>query len=314
MITGSPDPDHPLGRMFSDLRESATGWPTTDKAADHIAAAVQESRLNVTAQASPAVMPEGRRVPRRRTVFTYLATSLVGKILVGSVAFAATGGTLAVTGSLPDPVQSAVASTVEVVGIHIPDPSDAEAIVVIDEAPEADEAVVADEASDAVEAKDAQDAVELADGDEAALEDAEAADESEHGALGLECAEKATELGDSGEAKEVDGSDSATQLGESEEAKELDCSDEATELKDEQAVELEDGEATEIEGTDEAAEMKESEEAPEVQEAPEAEEAPEVQEAPEAEEAPEVQEAPEAEEAPEAGDTAVTTTTAGSNL
>jgi len=29
MITGSPDPDHPLGHMLNDLEESAMGWPST---------------------------------------------------------------------------------------------------------------------------------------------------------------------------------------------------------------------------------------------------------------------------------------------
>ena len=283
MITGSPDPDHPLGRMFSDLRDSATGWPTTDKAADHIAAAVQEARLNVSAQASPAVMPTRRRRPRRRTVFSYLATSLIGKILAGTMAFAATGGTLAVTGSLPDPVQSAVANTVEVVGIHIPDPSDAEVVVVIDEAPEAEAADVVDEPGGAVEAKDAEDAVELDEGDEADLEDADEAVEVDDADEGLECAEKATELGASDGAVEVDGSDTATELSESDEAKELDCSDEATEIDDEEAVEIdeadeateiEESEAVEIEATDEGTEVND-EEAVEIDEAPETPEAPE---------------------------------------
>ncbi len=304
MITGSPDPDHPLGRMLSDLREAATGWPTTDKASEHVAAAVQEARLNVSAQASPAVTSPGRRVTRRRTVLNFLATSLIGKILAGSIAFAATGGTLAATGSLPDPIQAAVANTVEVIGLEVPNPSEAEPATEI-ESFDVEEAVEAHLSDEAAEAKDAVEAVEIEDAAIAELGDAEAADESEHATIGLECAEKATELGKSSdEAKEMKDSDEATKLEESEEAKDLDCSNEAVELKDsDEAEEMKDSdEATEIEGSDEATEVKEADEATEIEGSDEATEVKEADEGTEESEASEAPEAP-ASGAPATGDT-----------
>ncbi len=194
MVTGSADPDHPLGRMLMDLRESATGWPNPDRASEHVAAAVREARLNVQAPTSPTVTPTRRQSTRRRTVFSFLTSSLIGKILAGTVAFAATGGTLAATGTLPDPVQSVVADTVEVVGIHIPDPSDADDVIVVDEEPAVEEA---DHTEDAAEIAD-EEAVELEDADdEAELEDAD--DEAE-----LEDEATIEDASDDGEIEEAD--------------------------------------------------------------------------------------------------------------
>jgi len=162
MITGSPDPDHPLGRMLTDLKDSATGWPTSDQAAEHVAAAVHQARLNVPAPVAPkAAVPTRHRIPRRRTVFSFLTTSLIGKILVGSMALAATTGSLAATGNLPDTAQTAVANTVGVIGIQIPNPAEIDEAVETDEAPEVDEAVETDEAPEVDEAVETDEAPEV---------------------------------------------------------------------------------------------------------------------------------------------------------
>ncbi|MGH8874594.1 MAG: hypothetical protein ACRDVM_05000, partial [Acidimicrobiia bacterium] len=88
------------------------------------------------------VLPdEGRRVggrpARRRVLRGALASGILAKLLVGSVALAAAGGAAAATGTLPDPVQSAVADLAGRVGIILPSPASGQPSVadgVLDEA------------------------------------------------------------------------------------------------------------------------------------------------------------------------------------
>jgi len=227
MVTGSLDPDHPLGYLLGELRDSAMGWPAPDQAAEHVAAAVQQARLNVPAPAlSGASMSPGRRTTtRRRTVIRFLTSTLIGKILAGSVAFAAAGGSLAATGNLPAPAQTAVANTVQVVGIHIPDPADDPIADSVD-TPPADETAdssdgskVADlpAASETPEATDASNDAEVTDTTEApeatdAPEDAEVVEAPE--------APEVTETTEAPEAPEVTETTEAPETTETTEAPE----------------------------------------------------------------------------------------------
>ncbi|MCJ7725534.1 MAG: hypothetical protein MUP76_04000, partial [Acidimicrobiia bacterium] len=88
-----------------DVRKM-TQAPSTETAADHISAAAEAART------APVIGPAAVRstVPRsrRRTVFASLISTLIGKILIGSMAVAAATAGVGAAGALPDPVQDFV--------------------------------------------------------------------------------------------------------------------------------------------------------------------------------------------------------------
>jgi len=214
MVTGRLDPTSPVGAVLDEIRGQVGTPPSPEAASAHLAAAVRESQL-VKPDPASQLDRTRRHSQRRRRVFSFLTSSLLGKILAGSMAFAATTGTLAATGALPDPVQGVVADVVSVVGIDIPNPDD-QAVVeepteaadtetesndvedpsedpaVVDETVDPDEdddsAVVSDDdeaddddvsavVSDDDEADDDDDSVVVSDDDEADDEDDEADDD-----------------------------------------------------------------------------------------------------------------------------------------
>lgn len=108
-----------VGRLRSDLAGKA---PATELTA-RLALETRE------ADGAPvwARSRTGRPLPirwRRRIMLTTFISSLLGKLVIGSVALAATTGGLAATGNLPDPVQEWAAERLDTVGIEIPGPND----------------------------------------------------------------------------------------------------------------------------------------------------------------------------------------------
>ncbi|GMQ86096.1 MAG: hypothetical protein BMS9Abin07_1668 [Acidimicrobiia bacterium] len=241
MITGSPDPDHGVGQALIELRQAAVSPPSSGQMSTHVSMAVQEALLNVPTPASSASTARRRPRTRRRRVFSALTTSLIAKILVGSMALAATGGTLAATGNLPDPVQTVVADTVDNIGINIPHPDDSVAQVDSDEAVEVDVAPEIDVAVETDVAPEIDVAVET---------------------------DVAPEIDVAVETDEAPEADEADEAVEADEAPEADEADEAVEAD----------EAPEADEADEAVEADEAPEADEADEAVEADEAPEADE------------------------------------
>lgn len=63
---------------------------------------------------------------RRRAMLSTFLSTLIGKLLIGSVALAATTGGLAATDSLPEPAQVWVAENLKQIGIEVPNPGEIE--------------------------------------------------------------------------------------------------------------------------------------------------------------------------------------------
>ena len=101
--------------VFADLRAALLAPPDEVTAARH---------LRAMGDAAPAAAVVGR--PRRRVVAVAAGAAAAGIFLTGGLAAANT---------LPAPVQDAVASAAEVVGLDLPRSEDRDEPVVVDEAP-----------------------------------------------------------------------------------------------------------------------------------------------------------------------------------
>ena len=103
LLRGRAGPDLEQWEMFvGDLRRVASVQADASVAETHITAAAEVART------APVVKPPAASttpVLRRRTVFTGLITTIIGKVLVGSMAIAAATAGAAAAGVLPDPVQ-----------------------------------------------------------------------------------------------------------------------------------------------------------------------------------------------------------------
>lgn len=119
--TGAEDLDS-LAELLAELRGAVQVEVPAELAAAHVAAAAQAARHSTVDAAAPR--RETGTVPRarRRIVFSGFLSTLLGKVLAGSVALAAAGGAAAATGTLPDPAQSVVAEWAEGLGIELPSP------------------------------------------------------------------------------------------------------------------------------------------------------------------------------------------------
>ncbi len=213
ILSGSVEPGSLLGDAIVELRDSVIEKPAGDLATLHIAAAVNEARL-----ASQAVVPVRtvRRRPRhsvrRKAVFTAMTSSLIIRLLLGSLALAATGGTVAAaTGNLPDPIQAVVSEAADNIGIDIPHPDE-----VLESADVSDNDQVSEPA-------DVSDSAEIVESDETSeiTEPAEAGEvtEAPEAAETTELTEapeaaEATELTEPGDASAVDQTAEASEAAE----------------------------------------------------------------------------------------------------
>jgi len=103
LLRGRAGPDLEQWEMFvDDLRQVASAQADVSVAESHITAAAEMAR---TAPARRPAVASTTPVLRRRTVFTGLITTIIGKVLVGSMAVAAATAGAAAAGVLPDPVQ-----------------------------------------------------------------------------------------------------------------------------------------------------------------------------------------------------------------
>lgn len=118
-----------LVALIGELRAAGSLEPVSESLAErHVALAAEVARTFVGT--SQTVQQPHRPVPRlrerrRKLVLATLLSSLVGKIVVGSVAVAAATGGAAAAGVLPDPVQEVVADAASHIGIDLPSPADA---------------------------------------------------------------------------------------------------------------------------------------------------------------------------------------------
>jgi hypothetical protein len=122
-----------LRQFFQDLRSKYTAPAPPSVQQAHLAAMMEaakahhhhQARQPVTAPWQPPAGPSEDRRPRwrRKLVWSSVFGSVTAKVLVGVVAAAAATGGLAAAGSLPRPVQNAVASAAGGVGVSIPDPA-----------------------------------------------------------------------------------------------------------------------------------------------------------------------------------------------
>jgi hypothetical protein len=123
-----PEDVEDLKSYFRDLKTRYVADPPPAIREAHLTQIMNAARLH-TQHMAPAPGPSrdtgrGRRPQwRRKIVFSSLFGSLIGKLVLAGVvaATAATGG-LAATGTLPAPVQNAVAGAAGGVGINIPNP------------------------------------------------------------------------------------------------------------------------------------------------------------------------------------------------
>jgi hypothetical protein len=126
LLTGRSVPEAGALAIFVDeLRADGQAHPDELMVTRHVAACADAAHLarDLTPDRD-AVRRRTRPARRRRTVMAALTSSLLAKVLAGSVALAAVGGTAATTGNLPDPAQSAVAEAASRIGISLPSPED----------------------------------------------------------------------------------------------------------------------------------------------------------------------------------------------
>jgi hypothetical protein len=122
-----------LRQFFQELRSKYTAPAPPSVQQAHLAAMMEaaeghrhhHARQPVTAPWQHPAAPSEDRRPRwrRKLVWSSIFGSVTAKVLVGVVAAAAATGGLAAAGSLPRPVQNAVASAASGVGVSIPDPA-----------------------------------------------------------------------------------------------------------------------------------------------------------------------------------------------
>ncbi|MFH2071650.1 MAG: hypothetical protein ABIJ75_02240, partial [Actinomycetota bacterium] len=79
--------------------------PSGAVASAHIAAAVGAAQVEASPGHHPARAASPRPLLRRRTVFTGLFTTIIAKVIAGTMAIAAATAGAAAAGVLPDPVQ-----------------------------------------------------------------------------------------------------------------------------------------------------------------------------------------------------------------
>ena len=123
IVTGETDEFRSMSHTIELLRREMAASTPPDMAAGHVAMAAEAAREVPTRR--PGSARSARRfLLRRRAALAAMTSGFLAKMMVGAVAFATVGAGAAATGTLPDPVQSFVAETVEHVGIHIPNPHD----------------------------------------------------------------------------------------------------------------------------------------------------------------------------------------------
>jgi hypothetical protein len=135
-VPGGADDAEALAAFFHEVKSRYVTQPSSATRQDHLSKIVAAARLNADSmRPSPEPSPNGTpaedpgRRPRRprwrrRLVFgSIFGGSITAKIaLIGVVAATAATGGLAATGSLPSPLQSAVAGAAGAVGVRIPNP------------------------------------------------------------------------------------------------------------------------------------------------------------------------------------------------
>lgn len=124
LLAGHPSPEGgALATFIEELRAEGQAHLDEILVTRHVAACADAAHLArdlVTDRdlARRRTRPTRRR--KRRTVMTAFTSSLLAKLLAGSVALAAVGAAAATTGKLPDPAQSAVAEAAARLGISLP--------------------------------------------------------------------------------------------------------------------------------------------------------------------------------------------------
>ncbi|MGH2719600.1 MAG: hypothetical protein ACRDJU_13630 [Actinomycetota bacterium] len=120
-----------LRQFFQDVRSRYTKEAPASVQQEHLARIVAAARARspqTTSSWQPAAARasagsgDGRPPWRRKIVLSSIFGSITTKILIGVVAAAAATGGLAAAGALPTPVQNAVASAADGVGVSIPNP------------------------------------------------------------------------------------------------------------------------------------------------------------------------------------------------
>jgi hypothetical protein len=129
-VPGGADDAEALAAFFHEVKSRYATEPSSATREDHLSRILAAARLNadpaaLSPEPSPTEAP-GRRRPRwrRRLVFgSIFGGSITAKVaLIGVVAATAATGGLAAAGSLPSPLQSAVAGAAGNVGVRIPNP------------------------------------------------------------------------------------------------------------------------------------------------------------------------------------------------
>jgi hypothetical protein len=128
-VRGGADDAEALAAFFHEVKSRYTTQPPSATREDHLSKILAAARLNAgpmqpSPEPSPTEDPGRRPRWRRRLVFgSIFGGSITAKIaLIGVVAATAATGGLAATGSLPSPLQSAVAGAAGAVGVKIPNP------------------------------------------------------------------------------------------------------------------------------------------------------------------------------------------------
>ena len=122
-IAGQPGADPMLVAFVAAVRSATNRSVRPSVQARHISAAAAAA-VHTTAPPSPTPTVGVRW--RRRLSLAGLTSGLAVKMMLGTAALAAVGGSAAAaTGNLPAPVQAAVSEAAGYVGIDLPDPSSA---------------------------------------------------------------------------------------------------------------------------------------------------------------------------------------------
>jgi hypothetical protein len=125
LLAGHPSPEAGALMMFvEELRAEGQAHLDEILVTRHVAACTDAAHLARPLTTDRDVLRRRTRPSRRRRVMAAFTSSLLAKVLAGSVALAAVGGTAATTGNLPDPAQSAVAEAASRLGISLPSPED----------------------------------------------------------------------------------------------------------------------------------------------------------------------------------------------
>lgn len=117
LLGGGPIPaeDEQLAQVLRELRSALSSRPPEDVAEDHLAAITAAAAD--AAHGAPTVAPVGRL---RRWGRRVSAAGALKIATAATVAAAATGGGLAASGDLPQPVQERVSDVLSRVGITVP--------------------------------------------------------------------------------------------------------------------------------------------------------------------------------------------------